>query len=114
MTTIIIVRLASMLSWIWTAPAGADVVRGVYRNVSKPSYTEWKACSLPPGSKFGFILSRKLRKRAILFKFFADVIETVAHNLLQGQFGGVDIFCGGEIFGCDFIYSEPLHIFDVV
>ena len=67
MTTIDIMRFESMASWMW-APLLA-VVSGTKRKVSKPSKTLRRACSRPPSSKFGLILS-KYFLNAFIFFFF--------------------------------------------
>lgn len=65
--TIIIVRLESILSWIWTPER--DVSLGVNRKVSNPSNTEWRAWNLPPSLKCGRALS------SIFFNAFISEIS---------------------------------------
>ena len=56
MMTKLMTRFESMESWMCTPLF--DVLSGTKRKVSMPSKTLPKAWNLPPGSKFGFILSR--------------------------------------------------------
>ena len=67
----IMVRLESMLSCMCTPER--DVERGVNKNVSKPSKSEWKAWYFPPGSKLGRALSNNLFKAFI----YLYVVKTV-------------------------------------
>ncbi|OAV64208.1 hypothetical protein Barb4_04334 [Bacteroidales bacterium Barb4] len=56
MMTAVIVRFASMLSWICTPDF--EVSFDTNKNVSKPSNTERNTDNFPPSSKLGLILSR--------------------------------------------------------
>ena len=53
-TTVIMVRFRSLPSWMWTP--NREVVLGVNKKVSMPSYTDSSLASLPPGRNEGSIL----------------------------------------------------------
>ena len=51
--------------------------------------------------------------KVLSFKFFAQIVETFAHNVLQRKLRSVGIFGKGEIFRSHLVDAETLHIVDV-